>query len=97
MIKKDIILGFFLGLISNICGLILVCMVISSTSSNNYDIFKVIHAATNENFIGKLISLGAVMNLICFFYLLKINNENKAAGVLSATIIIALFTFLIKL
>lgn len=97
MIKKDIILGFFLGLISNIFGLILVCMVISSTSSNNYDIFKVIHAATNENFIGKLISLGAVMNLICFFYLLKINNENKAAGVLSATIIIALFTFLIKL
>ena len=97
MIKKDIILGFFLGLISNIFGLILVCMVISSTSSNNYDIFKVIHAATNENFIGKLISLGAVMNLICFFYLLKINNENKAAGVLSATIIIALFTLLIKL
>ena len=86
-----------MGLISNIFGLILVCMVISSTSSNNYDIFKVIHAATNENFIGKLISLGAVMNLICFFYLLKINNENKAAGVLSATIIIALFTFLIKL
>ena len=37
------------------------------------------------------------MNLICFFYLLKINNENKAAGVLSATVIVAIFTFLIKL
>ena len=97
MIKKDIILGLFLGLISNIFGLFLVCLVIASTSSNNDDIFKVLHAATNENYIGKLISLGAVMNLICFFYLLKINNENKAAGVLSATVIVAIFTFLIRL
>ena len=59
--------------------------------------FKVLNAAINENFIGKLISLGAVMNLICFFYFLKINNDNKAAGVLSATVIVAIFTFLIKL
>ena len=70
MIKKDIILGFFGFNIQHFWPNFSL-HVISSTSSNNYDIFKVIHAATNENFIGKLISLGAVMNLICFFYLLK--------------------------
>ena len=49
------------------------------------------------NFIGKLISLGAVLNLICFFFFLRKNQEARAAGVLTATVLIAIFTFLIKL
>ena len=60
-------------------------MVIASTSSNNDDIFKVLHAATNENLYWKINQPRCRHEFNMLFYLLKINNENKAAGVLSAT------------
>jgi len=97
MIKKEILIGFVLGLISNTIGLFIVCLIIGYQSENNNGVYKILNGAISENFIGKLISLGAIINLLCFFYLLKKNNDNKAAGVLFATIFIALLTFLIKL
>ena len=71
MIKKDIFIGFVLGLISNTTGLFIVCLIIGSQSENNNGLYKILSGAISENFIGKLISLGAIMNLLCFFYLLK--------------------------
>ncbi|AOR29071.1 hypothetical protein FORMB_20430 [Formosa sp. Hel1_33_131] len=46
--------------------------------------------------MGKLISLGAILNLICFFYFIRKRQDARAGGVLTATIIIALATFLIR-
>ena len=54
-------------------------------------------AKVTENFIGKLISLGAILNLICFFYFIRKQKDSHAAGILIATILIAVGTFITKL
>ena len=92
MIKKEVFIGIIVGLIANAIGLFL-----AATLLGNGDSFEqVIRAAQREGFIGKLISLGAVLNLIAFFIFIKKKQDYRARGVLLATILVAIFTFIIK-
>ena len=92
MIKKEVFIGIVVGLIANAIGLFL-----AATLLGNGDSFEqVIRAAQREGFIGKLISLGAVLNLIAFFIFIKKKQDYRARGVLLATILVAIFTFIIK-
>ena len=92
MIKKDIIIGFFIGIIANAIGVF-----IAATLLGNGDDFNtVVNAAIAEGFIGKLVSLGAVLNLIAFFVFIKKKQDYRARGVLLATVLIAVLTFVIK-
>ena len=86
-----------LGLAANTIGLFTVAFLMAKFSGCSDGVYKVLQASGSENFIGKLISLGAIMNLLVFFYCLKKQQDTRAAGVLAATVLIALFTFLIKL
>ena len=61
------------------------------------DFTTVIKAASNEGFLGKLISLGAILNLVAFFIFIKKKQDYRARGVLLVTIFIAVFTFVFKL
>ncbi|MEC8323916.1 MAG: hypothetical protein VXZ57_04530 [Bacteroidota bacterium] len=97
MDKKQIFIGMLLGFAANTIGLFTVGFLMAKFSGRNDRVYKVLQAAGSENFIGKLISLGAIMNLLVFFYCLKKQQDTRAAGVLAATVLIALFTFLIKL
>ena len=45
--------------------------------------------------LGKIISLGSVLNIIVFFLLLKFNKELIARGVILGTILLAIITLLI--
>ncbi len=93
MIKKDIFIGIFVGLIANIIGLFF-----SATFLGQGDDFvTVIKAAANEGFLGKLISLGAILNLIAFFIFIRKKQDYRARGVLLITVFIAVFTFIFKL
>lgn len=93
MIKKDIFIGAFVGLLANCIGLILVATLLGKGD----DFVTVIQAAAKEGFLGKLISLGAVLNLIAFFIFIKKRKDYRARGVLLITIFIAVFTFVFKL
>lgn len=93
MIKKDIFIGMFVGLISNSIGLFLAATFLGQGD----DFMNVIKAAANEGFLGKLISLGAVLNLIAFFIFIKKRHDYRARGVLLITVFIAVFTFVFKL
>ena len=86
-----------LGFAANTIGLFTVGLLMAKFSGRSDGVYKVLQAAGSENFIGKLISLGAIINLLVFFYCLKKQQDVRAAGVLAATVLIALFTFLIKL
>ena len=86
-----------LGFAANTIGLFTVAFLMAKFSGCSDGVYKVLQASGSENFIGKLISLGAIMNLLVFFYCLKKQQDTRAAGVLAATVLIALFTFLIKL
>lgn len=93
MIKKNIMIGVFVGLFANATGLIATATFLGQGD----DFTTVIKAAANEGFLGKLISLGAILNLIAFFIFIKKRQDHRARGVLIATISIAIFTFLFKL
>ncbi|WP_248722341.1 hypothetical protein [Seonamhaeicola sp. ML3] len=91
--KKDIFIGIFVGLVANAIGLIAT----ASLLGNGDDFTTVIKAAADEGFLGKLISLGAVLNLIAFFIFIKKKQDYRARGVLLITVFIAVFTFVFKL
>ncbi|MGA1226192.1 MAG: hypothetical protein ACO3VF_02900 [Tamlana sp.] len=93
MIKKDIFIGMFVGLIANTMGLFLA----SSLLGKGDDFSMVIKAAANEGFLGKLISLGAILNLVAFFIFIRKKQDYRARGVLLITVFIAVFTFIFKL
>lgn len=97
MVKKNVLIGFIVGLIANIIGLFIAATVLGKMSQNSENLIDVIKSAQSEGFLGKLLSLGAILNLIVFFAFLKKNQDYKARGVLLATICVAVFTFLIKL
>ena len=86
--KKEVFLGLLSGFLANLLGVIITTIILFQ----NFDIFKIINDSISENFITKLISLGAIVNLTVFFMFLKYDYEERARGVLVATFIIAILT-----
>jgi cell division protein FtsX len=97
MNKKKLFQGLVVGLLANIIGLITAAIVLGKLSGLSDNILTVLESAQSENFLGKLISLGAILNLLSFFYFIRKRQDARAGGVLAATILIALLTFLIRL
>ncbi len=91
MNKKEILLGIFSGFLANIAGTIFSVIILCQEIKISY-MLRIVSNSISDNFITKLISLGAVMNLIVFFVFLRYNYEEKARGVLVATFIIAILT-----
>ena len=97
MDKKQIFIGILLGFTANTIGFFTFAFLLAKYSGRSAELCKILQFAGSENFIGKLISLGAILNLLVFFYCLKKKQDTRAAGVLAATILIAFFTLLIKI
>ncbi len=91
MNKKEILLGIFSGFLANITGTILSVIILFQEIKVS-NILRILSNSISDNFITKLISLGAVMNLIVFFVFLRNDYEEKARGVLVATFTIAILT-----
>ena len=97
MNKKKLFQGLVVGLLANTIGLVTTALVLGKLSGRSDGILTVLETAHSENFLGKLISLGAILNLLSFFYFIRKKQDARAGGVLAATILIALGTFLIRL
>ena len=93
--KKDIFFGLFSGFVANFLGMTITIIVLFQ-ETNRSNIFKIINDSYIDNSITKLISLGAILNLIVFFIFLKYDYEERAKGVLLATFIIAILTIYIN-
>ena len=65
--KKEVFIGVFVGLIANTIGLFFAATLLGKGD----DFLKVIKTAADEGFLGKLISLGAILNLMAFFIFIK--------------------------
>ena len=96
MNKKKLFQGLVVGLLANTIGLVTTALVLGKLSGRSDGILTVLETANSENFLGKLISLGAILNLLSFFYFIRKRQDARAGGVLLATILIALGTFLIR-
>ena len=91
MKNKEILIGFIIGLIANIIGVFISVMILFK-ELNFSKTFNIINNSIENGFLTKLISLGAVINLISFFLLLKYDYVKKARGVLIATFFMAILT-----
>lgn len=91
MIRKEVLIGFVVGLIANFIGVYLYIAIVSDDGFLN-----TLRLAKENDFLGKIISIGAILNLIAFFIFIKKKRDYRARGVLLVTVLIAVGTFLIK-
>lgn len=85
MDKKEIIIGFVVGLIANTIGTLLYILLFS-----DFGITETYVAAVQQGHVGSILALGAILNLVAFFAFLKMRRDERAKGVLIATVLTAL-------
>ncbi|MBT8206546.1 MAG: hypothetical protein KJO94_04910 [Eudoraea sp.] len=90
--KKEILIGFVVGLIANTLGTLLYILLFSDMG-----ITETFDAAVKQGYVGSLLALGAILNLIAFFGFLKLRRDHRARGVLMATVLTALIILYYKL
>lgn len=91
-IKKEIGIGFLFGLLANVVGMFFYVAIFLET-----DFEKVLRTAKEEELLGSIVVLGAVLNFIPFFYFIRKNMIYKARGVLIATILAAVTVAILKI
>ena len=92
MTKKDVLIGFIVGLIAATFGLIIAIQIFGKSD----DWGEVVRQSISQGFLTKLMSIGALLNLAAFFLFLRKNQDNRAKGVLIATLLIFIITMIIK-
>ncbi|WP_395043608.1 hypothetical protein [Flavobacterium sp.] len=90
MRKIDLLIGFFIGIVTTVVGTI--AFLLLFTKFNKIADITIIR---QEGILGKVITLGAILNILVFYFLLKKNKELMARGVVLATIILAILTVIL--
>ena len=88
---KEILIGLVVGLIANSMGVYLYIYFFSDQSLE-----ATLIAAVENDILGSLIALGAILNLMAFFVFLKKRQNYRARGVVLATIIAAFMILVSK-
>ena len=84
MIKKHVFIGFLIGLLANAAGIFFYILLFSKM-----ELEATLQHALQNDYLGKIISLGAILNFLPFFIFIKKNQIYKARGVLLATVLMA--------
>lgn len=92
MIRKKILIGFLTGIFANSAGIFLYISIFSEL-----DVPSTIKDAIKNDYLGKVIVLGAALNFLPFFVFLKKDQVYQARGVLLATIVCAIIIAVIKI
>ena len=89
--RKEILIGFVVGIIANTIGTLLYILLFSKMG-----IQETISAAIEQDHMGSLLALGAILNLVAFFGFLKLRRDHRARGVLIATLLTAFIILYFK-
>ena len=90
MKKTDLIIGFLIGIATAFLGTYLFLKIFTK-----YDLLQDLQTIRAEGIFGKVITLGAILNIIVFFVLLQLKKEMIARGIVLATIILTLITLIV--
>ncbi|RBN49144.1 hypothetical protein [Flavobacterium psychrolimnae] len=90
MNKKDVLLGFLIGITTTLLGSYLFI-----TFFTEFKFIAGIQIMKSQGNLGKIITLGSILTLIAFGILLKMNKEMMARGVVLAVIALAILTLFI--
>lgn len=92
MIKKQVFIGFLVGIISNAAGIVFYILLFSKM-----DLEATVKNAIQNDYVGKIIALGAILNFFPFYVFLKKNQIYHARGVLLATVLMAVIIAISRL
>jgi hypothetical protein len=87
MEKKELLIGFFIGIIAAIIGTFL--FLIAFTEFNSISDLQIVR---QQGILGKVITIGAILNLVVFFILLKKKKDFMARGIVLSMIVLTVFT-----
>ena len=90
-IGKEVLIGFLIGLFANISGSYLYIFFFSK-----YELETTIEIALEQDVLGNIIALGALLNLGVFFIFLKKKKYYRARGVIAATLLAAMIIVVAK-
>ena len=90
-IGKEILVGFLIGLVANISGSYLYIFFFSK-----YELETTLEIALEQDVLGNIIALGALLNLGVFFVFLKKKKYYRARGVIAATLLAAIIIVVAK-
>ncbi|NJW53138.1 hypothetical protein [Salinimicrobium oceani] len=92
MIRKEILIGFLTGIGTNLLGMLIYILIFSELP-----VLATLQESLKGDFMGTLITAGAILNFLPFFVFLKKERIYRARGVLMASILAALVIAIIKL
>ena len=90
MNKMDLLYGFLIAIVVTCIGSYI--FIVAFTQHNFEHGLLLLKSGGN---LGKLITLGAILNFAIFFLLLKLNKELMARGVVFALIVLTIITLFI--
>ena len=90
-VKKNILIGVLVSLFATFGGIFLYLEYFS-----RFGFYETIDLIKEGKLYGKVLSLAAIPNLFVFFIYIKKKQDNRAKGVLLATILIAFTTLVLK-
>ena len=90
-LKKDFIIGFLIALFATFGGAFLYLEYFAA-----YSFGVSLELIRERSLHGKLLALAAIPNLFVFFVFIKKKQDYRARGVLMASILTALVTFVLK-
>jgi uncharacterized membrane protein HdeD (DUF308 family) len=88
---KEVLIGLLIGLVANMAGIYLYIYFFSKHSLET-----TLKGALENDFLGSLIALGAILNIMVFFVFIKKRQYHRARGVVLATVIAALAVLISK-
>lgn len=87
MSKKDSFIGLVIGFLGTLLGSYLFI-----TFATQYNFISGLEIMKSQDSLGKLVTLGSILDLALFTILLKLNKELMARGVVLSVIILAIIT-----
>lgn len=90
MKKIDLLIGMIIGFATTVIG-----VYIFLEFYTHYGFENGIRGFRSQGILGKVITLGAILNIIAFFILLKFDKELMARGVVFATILLTIITLFV--
>lgn len=91
--KQRIFKGLLAGLICNAIGILICIFIIAQTKGIGFS--ETFNTYWNSDALWMILTLGALPNLLLFFALLKRNKEYEARGVVMATLLAAITTYIL--
>jgi len=90
MKKTDLLIGVLIGFTTAFLG-----MYFFLEFFTGFGFIEGLNGMKSRGHLGKIITLGAILNIIAFFILLKFDKEIMARGVVLATILLTIITLLV--